>query len=68
MYLVFVTAPPIAKPPETNQGTEAKRAKVGSPAIKSLARSIRRATVPQKMWPIPSHLDLIQFYIFDDSI
>ena len=58
----------MANPPETNQGTEAKRAKVGSPAIKSLARSIRRATVPQKMWPIPSHLDLMQFYIFDDSI
>ena len=56
LYLVFVTAPPIAKPPETNQGTEAKRAKVGSPAISSLARSIRRATDPQRMWPIPSHL------------
>ena len=31
-HLVLVTAPPMANPPETNQGTEAKRAKVGSPA------------------------------------
>ena len=47
MHLVLFTAPPIEKPPERNQETEAAIPNVGSSPCKSLIRSMRSTITPK---------------------